>query len=73
MAADTDNGDLDIWREHHQPPLSDKEIYNLRKLMDQESHATWLRKRIRVLTPWLIAVAGAIVAAVDWFSKNLKH
>lgn len=41
-------------------------------IVQEEAHATWLRGRIKVIWPWLVAVVAAAVAVIDWFQKHLK-
>ena len=41
-------------------------------IVQEEAHATWLRGRIKVVYPWVIALAAAVVAVIDWVQKHLK-
>ena len=63
-------------------PFTAKERAMLRALIQQapaiehivqeEAHATWLRGRIRVVWPWIAAIAAAAVAVIDWIQKHIK-
>lgn len=67
---DTDNAPLD---DEDDRPFGPDERRKLRHVLREADRADWLRKRIKVFTPWLIAVGGAMVACVDWLSKNFTH
>lgn len=41
-------------------------------IVQEEAHATWLRGRVKVIWPWLVAVVAAAVAVVDWVQKHIK-
>lgn len=70
---DTDPMTLDDWRSPQpQPPLSDYELKRLRKVLQDDDRATWLRRQVRVFTPWLIAIVGAIATAVAWVQSHWK-
>ena len=53
-------------------PLTPEERAWVRHAMRDEQHAAWLRGRIKVVWPWLIAVIGAVVATVDWIQKHIR-
>jgi hypothetical protein len=55
-----------------QPPLTDAERRAVRRLIKDDEHATWLRKQVRVFTPWLIAVVTALYAFFNWVQSHWK-
>lgn len=74
MSADTDHGELyDGKIRDDDKPFTYEERRKLREVLREADRADWLRKRIKVLTPWIIAVGGAFVASIDWLSKNFTH
>lgn len=70
---DSDKMTLDEWRNPHpQQPFTDDERKRLRKLLQDDDRATWLRKQVRVFTPWLIAVVGGVYAVTNWALSHWK-
>lgn len=69
MDARDDSDDMPLDGEHE---FSSEERARLRRILRDEAHATWLRRRIKVIVPWVITVAGATVAAVDYIVKHWK-
>jgi hypothetical protein len=53
-------------------PFSELERKRLRKLLQDDDRATWLRRQIRVLTPWTFAVVGAVYGAWNYLSAHWK-
>lgn len=47
-------------------PLSDEEIEQLRKIIEDEKHVTWLRKQLKVWVPLLVAVVSGLYAIINW-------
>lgn len=73
MEVDTDKMNLDEWRNPQpQSPLTNEELKRLRKVLQDDDRATWLRKKVRVFTPWAITVAGAIAAVGSWMHSHWK-
>lgn len=73
MSGDSENLDLERWRDPTpQPVFTDDERRRIRKLLEDDDHATWLRKQVRVFTPWLIAVVGGVYALVNWAQSHWK-
>lgn len=54
-------------------PLTSEEVRRLRRLLVEDAHATWLRKKIRVFTPWIIGVVGGLIAAYNAIAAHWKH
>ena len=61
------------------PPdrLTDDEIEWIRENREwiesarkSSEHEAWLRGRVAVIWPWVIAVIAALVAAFDWLAKH---
>jgi hypothetical protein len=48
-----------------EPPLSGAERRRVRELIAAQERWTWLRKKVFVIAPWLIAVLGGIGAGWD--------
>ena len=44
----------------------------LQHIVQEEAHASWLRGRIKVIYPWVIALAAAAVAVIDWVQKHIR-
>jgi hypothetical protein len=53
-------------------PLSDDEILALRRIIEDDSHATWLRKQLKVFVPAAFAVVTAIYAFVQWLIPHWR-
>ncbi len=53
-------------------PLSDDEIAALRRIIVDDSHATWLRKQLRVFVPAAFAVVTAAYAFINWLVSHWK-
>ncbi len=70
---ETDDARLEGWRNPQpQGPFTDNELKRLRQLLQDDDRATWLRKQIRVFTPWVVTVVAGIWALAEWLSKHLK-
>ena len=35
-------------------------------------HEAWLRGRVKVVWPWLVAIVAATVSVIDWISKHIQ-
>ena len=65
-----------------EPPFTPEERALLRSLIEQapqiqhivqeEAHASWLRGRIKVIWPWIVAAVAAAVAVIDWVQKHIR-
>ena len=51
-------------------PLDADEMRQLRKLLKDAEHATWLRKQIFVVVPVVFAVVTGIFTIGSWFITN---
>jgi hypothetical protein len=54
------------------PDLTADERKRLRKLLLDDSHATWLRKQARVWVPVLFAVVSGMIAVGSWIAAHWK-
>lgn len=61
------------WSPPPEEPLTQAELRRLRKLLADDAHATWLRKQIRVFTPWAAAFIGGCIAVYNFFVAHWKH
>lgn len=70
---DTEADKLEEWRNPSpQSPFTDDEKKRLRKLLQDDDRATWLRKQVRVFTPWVIAVVAGVAGAVEYLRTHWK-
>ena len=53
--------------------LTAYENRRLRALIEEMDHELWLKKRIKILWPYVVALMGGIVWAVDTLYKHFKH
>lgn len=53
------------------PPLTPQEIAELRQLILDAEHATWLRKQIFVVVPVVFAIVSAVAAAINWLWSHV--
>ena len=53
-------------------PLTQAEVLRLRVLLREDDRATWLRKQIRVFTPWLVATVAAAYSFGSWIVSHWK-
>jgi hypothetical protein len=60
---DLDEGDLE---------LTDDDIRWVRRNRKQDDHWQWVRGQVRVLWPYVVAVVGALVAAVTWIRDHVR-
>ena len=54
-------------------PLTPYENRKLRAMLKQIEHESWLKKRLKVLWPYVVALMGGVVWAIDAVPKFLKH
>jgi hypothetical protein len=47
-------------------PLSDDEIAELRRIIEEEKHVTWLRKQLKVWVPLVVTIVGGLYALINW-------
>lgn len=57
---------------HSTPPLDEAEIEALRRIIEAEAHATWLRKQLKVFVPIAFAAVTALYATIDWIVKHVR-
>lgn len=69
MTQRDDSDDMPLDGEHE---FTREERAELRRILRTEAHASWLRRRIKVIVPWLIPVLAGIVATIDWITKHWK-
>lgn len=50
--------------------LTQDDIHWIHDKRKQDAHEAWLRGRVRVVWPWLVAVVATIVAVGDWLAKH---
>lgn len=68
--ADTDSGVP--WNPRAEEPFTPEELRRLRKLLAEDAHATWLRKKIRVFTPWAVAFVGGCITVYNFVMSHWK-
>jgi hypothetical protein len=56
---------------HREPPLTAVERRKLRELIASQERWSWLRKKVFVIAPWLIAVLGGIGASWEHLMRYL--
>ena len=54
------------------PSLTDDDIRWIHEQRKLDAHAEWLRGQIRVIWPWVLAVVGALVGAVQLIKDHVK-
>ena len=54
------------------PPLTKSEVVQLRKMLVDDDHATWLRKQVKVFVPWIATVVASGYGLVLWVSKHVN-
>lgn len=71
--SDTDRMALEDWLDPHpQAPLTDDETRRLRKLLQDDDRATWLRKQVRVFVPWIFGVVSGLYVAWNFIAGHWK-
>jgi hypothetical protein len=63
---------LESWRNPQQPPLTDDERRRVRQMLQDDDRATWLRKQVRIITPWLVTVVATAYGVFTWVSAHWK-
>lgn len=53
-------------------PFTDFERKRLRKLLQDDDRATWLRRQVRILTPWVVAIVGGCYGAWNFIATHWK-
>ena len=53
-------------------PLTPAERAHVRRILDEDNKATWLRGRVKIIWPWIAAAAVAVVGVIDWIQKHIK-
>lgn len=53
-------------------PLSAAELIALRRIISDEQHATWLRKKLKVFLPWAIGIATGLATLWHLLSDTPK-
>lgn len=51
--------------------LSPEEIVKLRKIIEDDAHATWLRRQIFIVVPVIFAIVSTVIAVGSWLVKNV--
>lgn len=73
MISDSERAKLDDWsNSRFQQPLTDDELRRLRRLLLDDDRASWLRKQVRVFTPWLVAAVSGVYAGWSFISGHWK-
>lgn len=67
MSDDTDGIPLDGDTE-----LTPEERKVLRRIIRDDERASWAWKRLKVITPAVVAVAVGVWQAIDWIAKHVK-
>jgi hypothetical protein len=70
---DEDSGGLETYSPMNPPPLSAEELRHLRQMLLEDSHATWLRKKVKVFLPWAIAIGTGLAGLYHAFVGPTKH
>ena len=70
--TEKDSGD-NSFSHHSGAMLTAYENRRLRALIEEMDHELWLKKRIKILWPYVVALMGGIVWAVDTLYKHFKH
>jgi hypothetical protein len=53
--------------------LSAAELRQLRQIILADARASWLRKQLKVLVPWIFAVVSGLYGAWHVVSELMKH
>ena len=56
-----------------QPPLSDDELQEIRRLIEHDKRAKWLWASVRNVAVWVVAVIGGISLAYQSLADAIKH
>ena len=57
----------------HEPPLTDKELREVREIMEADRRVKWFWATSRRIAIWLGAVFGGLVVTWDWLVRVVKH
>lgn len=66
------SGETTVMSTEDQSPLSDKEILELRQIIEADKRAKWLGATIRTWAIWLAAVIGGATVFWDAAERVLK-
>jgi hypothetical protein len=55
------------------PQLTAEEVTALRKIIEDDRHATWLRKQIFIVVPVAFAIVSAVLSAVSWLLSHVNY
>ena len=56
-----------------QPPLSDSELTEIRRIIESEKRMKWLWASIRNVAVWIVAVIGGVALAYESLANAIKH
>jgi hypothetical protein len=55
------------------PQLTAEELTALRKIIEDDRHATWLRKQIFIVVPVVFALVSGVVTAWSWIFSHFNY
>lgn len=55
------------------PPLTPDELKRLREIIEADDHATWLRRQIKVIVPWMFAVVAGVYTGWGWLVAHIQQ
>ena len=56
-----------------QPPLTDEEVAEIRRIIESEKRMKWLWASVRNIAVWIVAVIGGVVLAYESLANAVKH
>lgn len=57
----------------HEEPLTDKELIEIRQIIESDRHAKWLWSSVRTVSVWIAAVIAGVTLLMDSLSSGIKH
>lgn len=64
--------DLEDYQAQSPDPFTEFERQRIRKLLQDDDRATWLRRQVRVLTPWVVALIGGGYSLWSFLAQHWK-
>ena len=57
----------------HEAPLTDKELIEIRQIIESDRRAKWLWSTVRAISVWVAAVIAGATLLLDSMASGIKH
>ncbi len=58
--------------DEREPPLTEQERRDLRRMLEQDRRASWAWSTIRVWSTWIVAIVAALTVGWDFLRRLAK-